>query len=135
MKRLGWTGTPAVVVTAFLAVTAARSDPPKTPRPAARKIPRSAGRAVLFASMLNKIAARYYEPKRLRLVHTRPDRKAELALVEARFQGGEELEVIPPLVIYEQGEIYSKEAEAILQGRGLARPEARPGGIRCARRR
>ena len=82
--------------------------------------------AARLTTALTRLRAAKLEPKRLRLVHTRPDRKARMALVEARFQGGEELEVIPPLIIYDQGEVYSKEAEAILQGRGLARTEARP---------
>lgn len=56
------------------------------------------------------------EPKRLRLVHSRSRETARLVLLEARLGGGEELEVMPPLIIYRSGETYSREVEAILAG-------------------
>ncbi|MEE9436991.1 MAG: methyltransferase [Candidatus Adiutricales bacterium] len=82
--------------------------------------------AARLTTALSQLRAIKLEPKRLRLVHTRPEKRARLALVEARLQGGEELEVIPPLIIYEHGEIYSPEAEAIFLGKGLARQEVKP---------
>ena len=38
-------------------------------------------------------------PKRLRFVHPRPGKEANLALVDAVFQGGPSLAVLPPLFL------------------------------------
>lgn len=54
-------------------------------------------------------------PKRLRLVHGRADRPASLALLEAVKGGREELSVLPPLVIYGQGQEYTSEVAGIYQ--------------------
>ncbi len=52
-------------------------------------------------------------PKRLRLVHGRAGKPASLALLEAVRQGGRQLTVEPPLVVYEKGQEYSPEVKAI----------------------
>ena len=58
------------------------------------------------------------EPKRVRLVHSRPGRKANLVLIEAIKDGRPELEVLEPLYIYrdEFGEEYSAEMERVYSG-------------------
>ncbi len=55
------------------------------------------------------------QPKRLRLVHSYPGSVAKLLLVEAVKNGGEELEVLPPLFIYQQkdGEYNEETAEML----------------------
>lgn len=52
-------------------------------------------------------------PKRLRLVHGREGKPARLALIEAVKDGGEDLVVEPPLVVYGQGQEYSSEVAAM----------------------
>ena len=99
---------------------------------------RAAARILIFRGRLNLVypAARMaglfkilaetgFEPKRLRMVHSRPEQRAELVLVEARLGGREELLVEPPLYIYGAAGEYTGEVEAILNGEsfaGLAEP-------------
>jgi len=73
--------------------------------------------AARLAGLLVELARHDLEPKRIRLAHSRPDEKAILSLVEARLGGGEELEVCPPLFIYQRGREYSQEARDIISGR------------------
>lgn len=47
------------------------------------------------------------EPKRLRMVHSRRDTAGEFVLIEGRAGGGEELQVMPPLFIYEDDDTYT----------------------------
>ncbi len=49
------------------------------------------------------------EPKRMRIVHSYPDSEAQFILVEGIKEGGEELHILPPLVIYKAGKEYSDE--------------------------
>jgi len=72
--------------------------------------------ATRLAILLGAIEAAGMAPKRLRLVHSRPEESARLALVEARLGGGEELEVLPPLWVYREGNRYSAEVETLLSG-------------------
>jgi len=53
------------------------------------------------------------EPKRLRMVHSRVDTEGEFVLMEGIVTGGEELTVLPPLVIYEQNGVYTPAMEEI----------------------
>lgn len=53
------------------------------------------------------------EPKRLRFVHPRMGRPAKLVLVEAVKGGGCGLKVLPPLVVYAQGQQFTAEMQAI----------------------
>ena len=52
-------------------------------------------------------------PRRLRLVHGRAELPAKIALIEAVKDGGEELNVEPPLIVYDQGQDYAPEVAAI----------------------
>ena len=63
--------------------------------------------------MLSRLSAQRLTPKRLRLVHGRGHKPATLALLEAVKNGGEELIVEPPLVVYGRGQNYTAEVEAI----------------------
>ena len=53
------------------------------------------------------------EPKTLCLIHSRPGEDAKLAWVEARKDGGEELKIRPPLLVYDSKGGYSAEMEAL----------------------
>jgi len=55
------------------------------------------------------------EPKRLRMVHSRPGSRGDFILVEGMKGGGEELAVLPPLFVYQEGEKYSEELEALFR--------------------
>jgi len=55
------------------------------------------------------------EPKRLRMVHSRPGSRGDFILVEGIKGGGEELAVLPPLFVYQEGENYSEELEALFR--------------------
>ncbi len=52
-------------------------------------------------------------PKRLRMVHGREGRPARLALLEAVKQNGAQLSVEPPLLVYEKGQAYTAEVQAL----------------------
>jgi tRNA1Val (adenine37-N6)-methyltransferase len=54
------------------------------------------------------------EPKRLRLVQPLADRDADWMLMEAVKEGGEELKVLPALVVYEERGVYSPEVRGLL---------------------
>jgi tRNA1Val (adenine37-N6)-methyltransferase len=55
------------------------------------------------------------EPKRLRLVHSFRGRSASLVLVEGVKGGGQELEIMPPLVVYTSEKQYADEVRALLR--------------------
>jgi tRNA1Val (adenine37-N6)-methyltransferase len=65
--------------------------------------------ALLALSRKNQL-----EPKRLRLVQPLADREADWALLEAVKGGGEELKVLPVLVVYEKPGVYSPEVRDLL---------------------
>jgi tRNA1Val (adenine37-N6)-methyltransferase len=54
-----------------------------------------------------------FEPKRFRAVHSYRNENAKMVLVESVMGGGEELEFLPPLVIYEESGKYTDEMNAI----------------------
>lgn len=56
------------------------------------------------------------EPKRVRLVHSFPERGGEWVLLEAVKNGGEELTALPALTVYEGPGVYSPEVRRILAG-------------------
>ncbi len=62
---------------------------------------------------LASLEANRLAPKRLRLVHGRADLPAKLALIEAVKDGGEQLTVEPPLVVFAREREYTPEVAAI----------------------
>lgn len=72
--------------------------------------------AVRMAGLFRDMASHRFEPKRIRMIHSRRGEVARLFMVEARFGGGEELTVLPPLYVYETGKKYTTEAASILSG-------------------
>jgi tRNA1Val (adenine37-N6)-methyltransferase len=53
------------------------------------------------------------EPKRLRMVHGRGEMPARMVLIEAVRGGRQGLEVLPPLIMYRRGSVYTEELEEI----------------------
>jgi len=64
---------------------------------------------------IHRMRVEKMEPKRLRMVHSRPGSRGDFILVEGMKGGGEELAVLPSLFIYEEGEGYSEELEALFR--------------------
>ena len=57
------------------------------------------------------------EPKRLRMVYSFADTKAVLVLTEGVKGGRSGIEVLSPLIVYQQGKQYTAEVETMLAGR------------------
>ncbi len=64
---------------------------------------------------IHRMRAGKMEPKRLRMVHSRPGSRGDFILLEGVKGGGEELAVLPPLFIYKEGEGYSEEMETLFR--------------------
>jgi tRNA1Val (adenine37-N6)-methyltransferase len=71
--------------------------------------------ATRMVEILSRMRTCGIEPKRLRMVHSRPGGSGIFTLVEGVKRGREELAVLPPLFIYEEGRGYSAEMSAILK--------------------
>lgn len=56
------------------------------------------------------------EPKRLQFVYAKQGREANTMLIEAVRDGKADLKLLPPLIIYNEDNTYTKEAEAIIYG-------------------
>ncbi len=63
--------------------------------------------------LMDVLRAEGLEPKSLRMVHGRQDLPARMALVESVRGGREGLRVLPPLILYKEGNVYTDELEAI----------------------
>jgi tRNA1Val (adenine37-N6)-methyltransferase len=64
-----------------------------------------------LVSLLTQSRAHKLEPKKIRLVHSFPDKAAEWVLMEAVYQGKEELTTLPPLIIYREPGVYSPQIQ------------------------
>jgi tRNA1Val (adenine37-N6)-methyltransferase len=88
---------------------------------AAARYARHGGRAAFIfaaarsAELISALRARRLEPKRIRFVHPYAAAGASTVLVEARKGGGVEVEVEPPLVMYDAPGVYSAAARALLE--------------------
>jgi tRNA1(Val) A37 N6-methylase TrmN6 len=69
---------------------------------------------------IHRMRAEKMEPKRLRLVYSRPGSRGDFILVEGLKGGGEELSVLPPLFIREKDGGYSEELQELF--RSLSAP-------------
>ncbi|MDP2838480.1 MAG: methyltransferase [Syntrophales bacterium] len=81
---------------------------------------------VRMVELIARMRERRIEPKRLRLVHSRPDGGGGFVLVEGVKGGREGLNVAPPLFIYQAGGGYTPEMAEIF--RELSAFPARGGG-------
>jgi tRNA1Val (adenine37-N6)-methyltransferase len=66
-----------------------------------------------LVELVSLLRDRRLEPKRLRMVHPYQDRPASLVLIEAVKSGGAGIEILPPLVVHENGGGYSEEMREI----------------------
>lgn len=66
-----------------------------------------------MADLMVHLRQNRLEPKRLRLVHPREGRPANLLLIEAVKGGGAGLTVAPPLIVYGEGQDYTAEIRAM----------------------
>ena len=66
------------------------------------------------AELISELRALRLEPKRIRMVHPRLELPATTLLMEARKDGGVELEIEPPLILYASTGVYSAEAQALM---------------------
>ena len=82
--------------------------------------------AVRMAELISRMRECRIEPKRLRLVHSRLDGGGEFVLVEGVKGGREGLNVAPPLFIYQDAGVYTREMTEIF--RDLSAFPARGGG-------
>jgi tRNA1Val (adenine37-N6)-methyltransferase len=71
--------------------------------------------AARSAELISALRARRLEPKRIRFVHPYVAASASTVLVEALKGGGVEVEVEPPLVMYDAPGVYSDAARALLE--------------------
>ncbi|HHT62924.1 MAG: tRNA1(Val) (adenine(37)-N6)-methyltransferase [Bacillota bacterium] len=60
------------------------------------------------------------EPKRVRFVHPVPEKEPNLILVEGIKNGKKDVQILPPLYVYEKTGIHSKEMKAIFAGKFLS---------------
>jgi len=87
---------------------------------AARRYVKNGGRvAFVFianrsAELIAALRANRLEPKRVRFVHPRRHLPAANILVEARAEGGAEVRIEPPLIVYDRVGEYSAEARVVL---------------------
>ncbi len=68
-----------------------------------------------MVELISRMRAGRIEPKRLRIVHSRPGGRGEFILVEGVKGGREEMTVLPPLYLYGDGSGYTTEMEALFQ--------------------
>ncbi|MGB7950432.1 MAG: methyltransferase [Candidatus Binatia bacterium] len=73
--------------------------------------------AVRLVDLLQSMRSADLEPKRLRMVHSFSHTSASLVLVEGVKCGRGGVEVLSPLVVYEEGKRYSAEVETLLTGK------------------
>ena len=67
------------------------------------------------AELFFRMRDNHIEPKRIQIVHSNSSSSAEFVLVEGIKNGGEELNVMPPLFIYGENGRYSREMEDIFR--------------------
>jgi tRNA1Val (adenine37-N6)-methyltransferase len=87
--------------------------------------------AARSAELIAELKARALEPKRIRFVHPGASAPAALILIEARAGGGVEVEIEPPLILYDAPGVYSAEARELL-GIGGDRDDSDRGGVGAA---
>jgi tRNA1Val (adenine37-N6)-methyltransferase len=66
-----------------------------------------------LAELIFQMRSFRVEPKRLRIVHSRAGMEGEFVLMEGVAGGGEELAVLPPLIIYGENGAYTRAMEEV----------------------
>lgn len=86
------------------------------------RLVRSGGRAAFvfragrLVDLLSNMRRYRIEPKRIRFVYPRSGKEANLVLVEGIRDGGKEVKVLPPLIVYDESGEYSEEMKRIYDG-------------------
>jgi tRNA1Val (adenine37-N6)-methyltransferase len=68
-----------------------------------------------LVELLHRMRLNGLEPKRLRMVHTKALSEGTFTLVEGVKDGGEQLEIMPPLFIYDEKGEYTEEMKALFR--------------------
>jgi tRNA1Val (adenine37-N6)-methyltransferase len=82
---------------------------------------RAAGRLVLIytagrlTGVLSRMRIEGIEPKLIRMIHSRRDTKATLILIEGVKGGRPDLEIAPPLILYDTGNDYTEEVASMFR--------------------
>lgn len=90
---------------------------------ACSKLVKSGGKVAIvhrsdrLVDLIAELRAHRLEPKRMRFVHPRSDEEANMVLVEAIKDGGKEVRVLPPLIVFAEGQTYTLELQKIFGGR------------------
>ncbi|MGN0294614.1 MAG: tRNA1(Val) (adenine(37)-N6)-methyltransferase [Lachnospiraceae bacterium] len=66
-----------------------------------------------FMDLITTLRAYKLEPKRMRFVHPFADREANMVLIEAFRGGGVQMHVEPPLVVYQDVNVYTDEVRRL----------------------
>ena len=88
---------------------------------AAARCARRAGKAAFVfaadrsAELISAMREYRLEPKRIRFVHPYNDAPATIILIEARKNGGIEVAIEPPLILFDSPGVYSQKAREILE--------------------
>ncbi len=71
--------------------------------------------ATRMVGLLSSMRTAGMEPKRLRIVHSHSASRGEFVLVEGIKNGREELEVLPPLIVYSEDGQYTEAMESLFR--------------------
>ena len=66
-----------------------------------------------LAEIMYTLKNNQLEPKRMRLVHSRPDREPTMVLIDSVMGGNSRITVDPPLIVYQQDGSYTEEIRRI----------------------
>ena len=66
-----------------------------------------------LAEIMYTLKNNQLEPKRMRLVHSRPDREPNMVLIDSVMGGNSRITVDPPLIVYEEDGSYTEEIRRI----------------------
>jgi len=75
-----------------------------------------------LVELISKMRINGMEPKKLRIVHTNRHARGEFVLMEAVKGGGEELQILPPLFIYDENFNYTDDMEVLFKDLSVAHP-------------
>lgn len=68
-----------------------------------------------FMDLITVLRAHKLEPKRMRFVHPFADREANMVLIEAFRGGGVQMHVEPPLIVYQDVNVYTDEVRRLYE--------------------
>jgi len=90
---------------------------------ASAKLVKSGGKVAMvhrparLADIMMELRAVKLEPKRIRFIHPRKNKEANIVLIEAMKDGKPEIRLLPPLIVHEENGAYTQELLDIFYGR------------------